>query len=313
MVIAIDESGNFDINSDKYNLFVAAHIQSQNGALEIKRKQFESWGNSVPAEMKDKKGEIKGQLLGKVELKNFIKNVVYQRPEIRFTYTSIIPQKNKKDIINKHKNFEIIQLQLSLENFKKANANKVNINFLDQFVRWVNKRNEIEYLKLLCLKNCLYNSFYNSFIYCIACNLADELLDIKFKIDKDFISNEDDYWKMYLLRSIQEMTKLRPLPMLKEWPQNHPVREKYTIQDKGLDLNIPFKDNLTFLDSKENFEIRIVDVAAIIFNRHWNGNGIKAHYESLRNKYAAKNEHRHLLLNDFEFDNEIEKIKTEMY
>ena len=312
MIIAIDESGNFDSNSNKLNLFVAAHIQSQNGNLKIKKKQFENWENRIPVNMRDKKGEVKGQLLGKVELMNFLKNIVYQKPEIRFTYTSIIPQENKVEIINKHKSFEILQLQLSLENFKKVNSRKANINFLDQLSKWLNKRNEIEYLKLLCLKNCLYNSFYNSFIYCIAYNISNELLDIEFKIDRDFISNEDNYWKMYSLRSIQELTKIRPLPMLKEWPQNHPVRKKYTIKNKGLDLNIPFKDNLKFLNSKEHFEIRIVDIAAIMFNRHWNGTGIKAHYENLRKKSAAKDEHHHLQLNDFEFDYEINKIKKEM-
>jgi hypothetical protein len=313
MIIAIDESGNFHRNSNKFNLFVAAHILSLNGNLEIKQKQFESWENTVPAKMKNKKGEVKGQLLGKVELKNFIKNVVYQKPEIRFTYISVIPKKNNIDIIRKHQKIEICQLQLSLENFKKVNSKKVNINFFDQFSKWLNKRNENEYLKLRCLGSCLYNSFYNSFIYCIALNRVDELLDIEFKIDKDFIDNENIYWNTYSLRSIQNLGKTRPLPMLSDWPQDHPVRVKYTIENKGIDLKIPFKDNLKFLDSNTNFEIRIADIAAIIYNRHWNGNGIKAHYESLRNKSAAKNEHEQLLFKDFDLDFELEEIRKEMF
>lgn len=313
MIIAIDESGNFNTNSNQYNMFVAAHIQNQNGNLEIKKKQFESWENKVPSNMKDKKGEIKGQLLGNVQLKNFIKNVVFQQPEIRFTYVSIIPQKNKKEIINKHKSFETLQLKLSLENFKKANSKKANINFLDQLSKWINKRNEIEYLKLSCLKNCLYDGLHNTFIYCTVFNLIDELLDIEFKIDKDFISNEDKYWKMYSLRSIQELTKKRPLPMLKDWEENHPIRKKYVIKNEGFDLNIPLKDNLKFLDSKESFEIRIADIAAIIFFRHWNKTGIKSHFENLKKKHAAKYEHHHLILNDFDFDVEVENVKKEMF
>lgn len=116
MLIAIDESGNFNTDNNQYNMFVAAHIQNKDGNLEIKKKQFESWENKVPANMRDRKGEIKGQLLGKVELKNFIKNVVFQKPEIRFTYVSINPWKNKKELINKHKTFESLQIELSLEN-----------------------------------------------------------------------------------------------------------------------------------------------------------------------------------------------------
>lgn len=312
MIIAIDESGNFNTKSNKINLFVAAHILSQNGNLEIKQKQFESWEKTVPAKMKDKKSEIKGQLLGKVELKNFLKNVVYQKPEIRFTYVSIIPEENNIEIIQKHQRIEVLQLQLSLENFKNANAKQVNINYMAHFLKWVNKRNEIEYLKLQCLGHCLYNSFYNTFAYCIALNRVDELLDIKFKIDKDFINNENEFWKTYSGRCIQELTKLHPLPMLSDWPQNHPVREKYIFENKGFKLNIPFRENLQFLDSKIHFEIRIADIVAIIYNRHWNGNGIKAHYKSLKNKSAAKYEHMLLQLNDFDLDFEFDKIKKIM-
>jgi hypothetical protein len=85
MIIAIDESGNFESNSKKHSMFVAAHLQTLHNNLEIKRKQFLNWENTIPVRMKDSKGEVKGQLLGKVELKNFIKNIVYQKPEIRFT------------------------------------------------------------------------------------------------------------------------------------------------------------------------------------------------------------------------------------
>jgi len=312
MIIAIDESGNFNTNSNEYNIFVAAHIQDKNGSLEIKKRQFENWEKTIPACMKDKKGEIKGQLLGKVEIKNFIKNVVYQKPEIRFTYVSIIPNKNKKELINRHKQFETIQLKLKLDSLRKADTRKAKINFLEQLANWTNKRNEIEYLKLLCLKNCLYNGLHNTFIYCTAFNLIDELLDIEIKIDKDFISNEDVYWKIYSLRSIQEMTKKRPLPMLKDWEENHPIRKKYIIKNEGFDLKIPFKDNLKFVDSKENFEIRIVDIAAIVYYRHWNKKGGNANFESLKKKSAVRDGHHHLILTEFDLENEIENIKNEI-
>ena len=59
MIIAIDESGNFNKNSNKYNLFVAAHIQSKDNSLEIKKKQFENWEKTIPVNMRDNQGEIK--------------------------------------------------------------------------------------------------------------------------------------------------------------------------------------------------------------------------------------------------------------
>ena len=312
MIIAIDESGNFNPNSNEYHIFAAAHIQNRNGSLEIKKRQFENWEKTIPTSMKDKKGEIKGQKLGKVEIKNFIKNVVYQKPEIRFTYVSIIPNKNKKELINKHKQFETIQIKLKLESIRNANERKANINFVEQLSNWTNKRNEIEYLKLLCLQKCLYNGLHNTFIYCEVFNLIDELLNIEIKIDKDFISNEDIYWKIYSLRSIQEMTKKQPLPMLNVWEENHPIRKKYIIKNEGFNLKIPFKDNLKFVDSKDNFEIRIVDIAAIVYNRYWNKKSGKSNFEGLKRKSAVGDEHYHLILNDFDLETEIENIKKSL-
>lgn len=308
MIIALDESGTFNINSDKTNLFVAAQILSENGKLRIKKKQFENWENSIADELKDKNGEVKGQLLGKVELKNFLKNVVYQNPEVKFSIVSIVPKKNSKIIVEKHHRSQTEQLIYSKELFKKGNSKKKNINFLDQFGKWLNKRNESQFLKMLCLKNCVYESFYNGFVFGIISNDNEELLNLKFKIDNDFISNENVYWKAYLLKFLEENSKRKYIPILDTWEINHPVIKKY-IKNGKFNLNIPFKDNLAFLDSKDNFEIRIADIAAIIVNRNFNSVGYKPLYESLKKKLLGKNGHHQLILNDFDFDKTMERFK----
>lgn len=310
MIIALDESGTFNINSEKTNLFVAAQILSESGKLEIKRKQFENWENSIPDELKDKNGEVKGQLLGKVELKNFLKNVVYEKPEVKFSIVSIIPKNNSKIVVEKHHCSQIEQLIYSKELFKEGNSTKKNINFFDQFAKWLSKRNESQFLKMLCLKNCVYESFYNGFVFGIISNDNEELLNLKFKIDNDFISNENDYWKAYLLKFLEENSKRKHIPILDTWEKNHPVIKKY-LENGKFNLNIPFKDNLEFLESKDNFEIRIADIAAIIVNRNFNSEGYKSLYESLEKKLLGKDGHHQLLFNDFDFDKTMERFKND--
>ena len=310
MIITLDESGTFNINSEKTNLFVAAQILSENGKLEIKKKQFENWENSIPEALKDKNGEVKGQLLSKVELRNFLKNVVYQKPQIYFSIVSIIPKNNSSIIVEKHHRSQTEQLVYSKKLFKDGKSTKRNINFFDQFVKWLNKRNESQFLKMFCLKNCIYNSFYNGFNFGILSNDNDELLNIKFKIDNDFVSNENMFWKAYLLKFLEENSKRKPIKTLDTWDENHPVIQKY-VKNGKFNLNIPFKDNLEFLDSKDNFEIRIADIAAIIVNRNFNSKGYKSLHESFRKKLLGKNGHIQLVLNDFDFDKIMERFKNE--
>lgn len=309
MIIAIDESGNFNKDSNKMNLFIAAQIFSEAKLLKTKKKQFENWEKNISKEKKDKNDEVKGQLLGKVELRSFLKNVIFQKPEIKFSIISIKPSENRNTIIKKHHDIEIEQLKYSKEIFQEANAKKRDINFFEQYVKWLNKRNESQYLKLMCLKRCIYESFVNTFINGMALNNTDELLSINFKIDNDFISNENKYWKLYLIRHLHEYTKKRGIPILDTWPKDHPVLKKYIRKGKFY-LKNPFEDNLNFLDSKTNFEIRIADIAAIIVNRYFNSIGYKSLYQNIRKKISPKIGHHHLILNDFIFEETLEKFKN---
>ncbi|MFD1163135.1 MULTISPECIES: hypothetical protein [Hwangdonia] len=310
MIIAIDESGSFNKDSNDLNLFVAAHILSENGQLEIKRKQFENWENGIAEKFIDKNGEVKGQLLGKVELRDFLKNVVLQKPEVGFSIVSIIPKNNNSEVINKHHRSQIVQLDYSKELFIENNAIKKNVNFFDQFTKWLNKRNESQFLKMLCLKNCIYESFYNGFVFGIITELNDELINLKFKIDNDFISNDNKYWKGYLLKFLEEHSKRKLIPILDTWTDNHPVIQKY-VKNGRFNLNIPFKENLDFFDSKDNFEIRIADIAAIIVNRNFNSQGYKSLYQSLRKRLLGKDGHSQLVFNDFNFDKTMEQFKRD--
>ena len=102
---------------------------------------------------------------------------------------------------------------------------------------------------------------------------------------------------------------MRPIPMLDIWTEDHPVIVKYNkTGSKNADLTSIFKDNFNFLDSKDNFEIRITDIVAIIVNRFWNSNKYIGLNRLIKNKWCIKDAHIQLILNDFDIKLKLEDI-----
>jgi hypothetical protein len=304
MIIAIDETGTFNYYNDKKlrHMFVSALIQSSGEKLEIKRRQFEKWEATIGQNNRAKSGEVKGSSLSTKDLQNFLLHVMLPPPTIRFSCVSIIPEMIEIDLLNKHKNFEVLLANQALKS--QTYLSKKEANFIKSLGLWLNKRNEIEYTKMFCLKHSLMNSLSHAFIHSVTSNIEMEFLDLEFKIDQDFINNENIYWKEYSLKSIAEYSHTKPFPILDTWDENHPIVKKYIINGKGINLRTVFKDQLAFLDSKENFEIRIADIVGIILNRYFNNNSPEnsTMFELLENMRAVKVYHTELRLNDFDKD-----------
>jgi len=313
MTVAIDETGDFNETSDSHSFFVAAYIQSENGQLEVKRKQFDDWENTLPDVIKTKKGEVKGSALNVGQLQSFLKSVIFKLPEVRTSYVSLIPAHTPIDIIRKYQRFEIRQVEYSLKAFIEAGNKKKNINFLREYSKWLNKRPLKDFIKMLCLKNALLDTLNNTMIYGIVNDKIAELLNISYKVDRDFLTEENMYWSEYARRSVQENSKSRPFPMLNTWDKDHPVKKKYFIKREngrdGINLNIIFKDNLKFVDSKDNFEVRIADVLGIIINRFWNKGEMKMEYDLLTKIWPVREGHIQLQFDDFNEDELFEEYQ----
>ena len=308
MIVAIDETGDFSETTDSHCFFIAAYLQSEKGRLEIKKNQLEEWENTLPDKVKTKRGEIKGSALNEGQLQSFLKSVIFKLPEIRISYISIIPSQTSIDLLRKYQRFEIRQVNYSLDAFIKAGNRKKNLNFLKEYSKWLSNRPPRDFIKMLCLKNSLLYSLNNSMSYGIAKDKIDELLNISYKVDRDFLTNENIYWSEYARRSVQENSKFNPFPMLNTWSKDHPVRRKYLMEREdgreGVNLNIIFKDNFKFVDSTDNFEVRIADILGIIVNRYWNRKEMNAEYDLLTKIWVVREGHIQLQLDDFD-DNKL--------
>lgn len=306
MVIAIDESGTFNFERDKHkrHLFLAAFIQSENGALQIKKDQFLDWENSLPESVKDNKGEVKGNLLLKPQFSSFLKTVILSQPLVKFHYVSVIPQALGKPLLSKHMDLELRLLKYMADKAPDMGFSKKKMNFFIEYEKWLNNRNESEFLKMFCLKHCLYNSLGNIAPYAALFDLDSESHNISFKVDKAFLSNENIYWKQYAIHSIQEYSKISPFPIIDTWTNSHPFFEKYIIRDnsvQGLNLKKFFTESFDFVDSATNFEIRIADLLAIILNRLWNSShDYKELADIMSRQKVTRNYHTELRLNDFD-------------
>jgi hypothetical protein len=304
MVIGIDESGNFDDTSNLRQFFIAAFIESENGKLEIKKQQYLRWENQLPVTAKNPNGEVKGSFLNKQQLHAFLGTVIIQPPFVRTAMVSIVPNKTPPFIIDKYQQLEIKQADYNLSVFTQMGAKKRNLNFLDNYARWQKKRTRRDYLKMLCLKNLLKNSFHNIIINTIENDRIEEALDIYYKIDRDFLTEENIYWEHYSRSSIQNYTRIEPWPILDTWDAEHPFLKKYTDEKNGnktININLVYQ-NLKFLDSRDHIEIRIADVLGIIVNRFYNRNELKLEFDLLSKTGIVRDDHLELRFYDFDVE-----------
>lgn len=310
MVIAIDESGSFNYQKDAElrHFFIAAFLRSRENLLDIKKSQFGNWEAKIENHKREKTGEIKGSLLSPDDLKNFLLEVVVAYPTVKFSCVSIVPRNITVPLINKYKEFEALLLKHSAR--QGSGFSKKSTNIINGLASWVGKRNEIEYTKMTCLSHCLMNSLSNAFVYSIATDNEMEFLDIEFKIDRDFINNENINWKEYSLKKIEQYSKSKPFPMLNTWDENHPIIKKYIIDGKGINLRTAFEEQSLFLDSKENFEVRVADIIGIILQRYFNRREEQYSilFELLEKTAAVKNYHIEIRLNDFTIEQKFKEF-----
>ncbi|MFC4143514.1 hypothetical protein ACFSNA_02625 [Pedobacter mendelii] len=107
MNIGIDETGNFDATSNHRHIFIAALIESENGKLALKCDQFTKWESSLSSNFRTISGEVKGSLLKAEHLKQFLQQVIFQMPQVRTCFVSVVPANATIALIDKHYQIEL--------------------------------------------------------------------------------------------------------------------------------------------------------------------------------------------------------------
>lgn len=316
MIIAIDEFGDFNPESERYNFFVAAFINQDADKYEGIKQSFNEWKKSIPKEKVEKDDEVKGRNLNCEELLSFANQVISNDvAPISCMQVRIIPADNEKELIDKFRKIELDRfnklVELCLKDGKKKLAEQYR-----QLTLWYNKRNNHQYLKIVILNNIIPKAIKDAIGHSIILDLLGSsfnLLNIKLKIDRDFINpgHGRTYWGELLRNTFYFFSKENPIPLLENWKESgHPFLDKY--RNKGyLDLREVFVDNLDFVNSHEHFEVQIADILCTIFNKFHNHDMCKEAYEALLQSFPKKKSHNivDIVLNeDFPLDNGVEII-----
>jgi len=281
MIIAIDETGDFSPQSDKLSFFVAVLIDQQNGSVGVKHHQFVEWLTTLPKEKFNCNSEVKGSDLSDEELLAFVKQVYNSDPIIRCEVVCMQPNENPEDLMLTFKEIEVSKIsrlaELASEDGKEEMAKQYN-----RMAIWHKNAKKMHYphfFKLILLRSIIVQAFNTAIgvsilLESLGDNNSDNLLNIQFKIDQDFVRGDDPtiYWKELLRTHFISKTIQNPIPVLDSWKEmEHPFLRKYKSEKDGtLNFNDLFKQSCNFVQSHEHFEVQIADIVGIIINRFHN-------------------------------------------
>lgn len=313
MIIAIDETGDFNPDSELLSFFVAVLLDQSNNGIEIKREQFKSWFEKLPKEKLNEKGEVKGSDLTDDELFLFIQSVYNADPVVRQEIVSMHPKENPEDLMKQFKLLEVENLTKVSELAKKDGKNEMAKQY-ERMAIWHKNAKKMHYphfFKLILLRDIIVKSFNTAVGVSILLEMlgdkdSENLLNIKYKIDQDFVRGDDPtiYWKELLRNHFISNTLKNPVPALDTWKQTgHPFLEKYKGKEDGTyNFKDIFKYNCDFLESHEHFEIQIADITGIIINRFHNRNKAVDAYNEMYRVIKKQKMTRLILNNEPNFD-----------
>lgn len=303
MIIAIDETGSFNPDSKDKSFFVAAHIRQRKTLYKMKQRQFFQWESSLPKCLKNPKGEIKSSLLSDEQLIEFARNIICDHCFIGITPYCIIPSLTQMPIIKKHRTVNLMGILEGASEFKEEYRD-YDGRLYDEFGNWFSNLSDAQYLKIQVLGACITKALTNTVWHAITGRFEDELLRIRYLIDKDFIKEPRHkiFWHELLRNQLYNFSKTNPLPLNEKWKtKGHPFLEKYGKNGR-LNFNDLFWNQCDFVSSHKNFEIRIADAANTIISRYYNRGECQQAFSLVRKCFLRDRNIPVMLLKDINLD-----------
>lgn len=305
MIVGIDETGDFNPNSDKLNYFTAVLIDQNKNKFNIKKSQFNVWESSIPDSNRDKKGEAKGQLLTDEQLTEFYNQVLWPLPNVLYSVIRFNATENPIEIFEKHKKIEIEKLEYALAYYKKeARGNWAD--WYQRIIYWYKNRNYQHFVKIKCLENLVGQTFNYGYGWSQISYLLDDkddsnIKNFGFKIDKDFITsvNTKVMWSELLKQFWIDYNSRYRTPIIGFVSlEEYPAIDTYGIGGNKSNLKKIFRDRTNFLASEDHFEIRMADIVGTILHRYQNKKKCSEIAESILTHLNSKKEnYRQIVLN----------------
>jgi hypothetical protein len=297
MIVAIDESGPFRSPSTDYSIFVSIIIRQRKSLYKAKRQEFESWERNLPRHLKNHRGEIKSSSLTDDQLADFARHVVRSSIGVWITPLLIRPSENPPNVVDKNRHVAASGIRQGVKEYREMGKEDMALAY-EEFGHWFNKLSYEQFLKIFLLGECISQSLQNAIGHSYVGRFDEELVRLRYLIDKDFIREPKPnlYWHEILRNVLYDRFKREPMPIPMDWERRkHPYLVKY-----GKNMRELFWDHLAFVESKDNFEVRIADAVATIFHRRLNRSGCHEAFRLIRSRIAQGQMIRRVVLQDFD-------------
>ena len=264
MIIGIDESGSFSLKEKRASFLIAAHVFTPDQQKKL-TTHLEAWKSNYP---KNNKGEIKGSSITGDQAKTFFKQVIKRQGKYFYiTVHSTGGLLHTEKTLEFHKNHHLSQLDEGIRECKEYRNMRLAKQYVDMR-NWFKKLNHQQLLKIYILKETVFHSFRDH-VFVAALTKRDQTLGhIEISIDKDFIREPQHvaYWKDLLRSWFYSFTYRNPIPILENWPEDHPffMAKKRGKRGSGpfVDEDHVFRRACNFTDSHRKAEIQVADILA---------------------------------------------------
>lgn len=291
MNIFIDESGDFNLDSDKISL-VTSLICTDNIYEDI-RCFIQSIDKGKATNIK----ELKGVNISDIDRFKVCKFVYKNRKEIKIANTIVDLKDFQRDLLVK---FRIMQRDTFIKNrelyVSKGGKSDNILNHFNKIIKiseYSSRLSDEEFLQFLVEFENIKDSLQFSLVYFIDWKYAHNFEKYNFIIDRkgsNSLSKMEKFLKDNLCPFLHGRTvtnQMEFMDVVDTWTEKHPFIKKFTVTGEGgkrdIYLNKIFYNNLYFQDSNTSYGLRLVDIVSNTMYRYFNGDtSLKDCYKILR-------------------------------
>lgn len=286
MIIGIDETGSFALTNKEMNLFAGVHFVDET-ERNTATANLDKW-KSKYKRFKNYQGEIKGASLNNEMTMDFVDMVIMTCPTLYISCCAVIPAQHTKRDIQLFRDHHIKSIDEGIRKFRSLDNEQMALEYT-HLRNWYRKINYQLLLKTWILGEMIGFSFVEHVTQVILDNKDRTLGTIQINIDRDFIHDPQTtiFWKDLLRSHFYSYTYEHHIPVLKEWPLNHPFYVARDRSESGLiiDTEHVFKNGCNFVNSHQNPEIQIADILASIISGYNNRKLFAKPYGKIREKF----------------------------
>lgn len=155
---------------------------------------------------------------------------------------------------------------------------------------WVERRSPENIMWLLCLADAIRLSMQHSIVLFSEDADACEFENIEIFIDRSFIHKPKHvgFWQDWLRMFLLNTSLKNPIKIIRQWPQDHPFRKRYTRENHIVDMSEVYREHTQFVGSEEIPGVQVADICANISYRFFSGNRKYQPYRLLRSRVVGE-------------------------